>query len=319
MSDSSAGAGRFAPSPSGPLHIGNLRTAVVAWLFARSTGRGFLIRVEDLDRVRAGAESRQLEELAALGLTSDTAVVRQSERTALYEEALGTLTRRGLVYECFCTRRDIAEAASATHSPPGFYPGTCRSLSAEERARRRALRPPALRLRSDVDSWQIEDVLAGPVVAPVDDVVLRRNDGAVAYNLAVVVDDAAQGIDQVVRGDDLLSSTPRQAYLAYLLGLPVPEYAHVPLALNPEGRRLAKRDGAVTLEDLALLGYSPGSVLGTILASLVLPTGPLQAALDAFDPARLPRTPWVVDPLHLPSTGTAPTHHPSAPTDKVLP
>lgn len=318
MPNNSSGAGRFAPSPSGPLHLGNLRTAVVAWLFARSTGRGFLIRVEDLDRARAGAESQQLGELAALGLTSDTAVVRQSERTAVYEEALGALTRRGLVYECFCTRRDIAEAASATHSPPGFYPGTCRSLFAEERARRRVLRPPALRLRSDVDSWRITDVLAGPVAAPVDDVVLRRNDGAVAYNLAVVVDDAAQGIDQVVRGDDLLSSTPRQAYLSSLLGLPVPEYAHVPLALTPEGRRLAKRDGAVTLEDLALLGYSPGSALGTILASLDLPTGSLQAALEAFDPARLPRTPWVVDP-HLPSTGTGSTRQPSAPTDKVLP
>jgi glutamyl-tRNA synthetase len=288
-------------------------------LFARSTGRRFLIRVEDLDRVRAGAETEQLAELASIGLTSDSGVVRQSERTALYEEALDELARRGLVYECFCTRRDVAEAASAAHSPPGFYPGTCRGLTTAERARRRTLRPPALRLKSDVGTRSVKDLLAGSVTAPVDDVVLRRNDGAIAYNLAVVVDDAAQGVDQVVRGDDLLSSTPRQAYLASLLGLPVPEYAHVPLALTTDGRRLAKRDGAVTLEDLALLGYSPERVLGAILGSLALPSGSLEAALAGFDPARLPRAPWVVEPLHLPSTGTCPAPGPSAPTDRVLP
>lgn len=319
MSSSFSGAGRFAPSPSGRLHLGNLRTAVVAWLFARSTGRRFLIRVEDLDRVRAGAEAEQLAELASLGLTSDTGVVRQSERTALYEEALEDLSRRGLVYECFCTRRDVAEAASAAHSPPGFYPGTCRALSTGERVRRRTASPPALRLRSGVERWTVEDLLAGSVTAPVDDLVLRRNDGAIAYNLAVVVDDAEQGVDQVVRGDDLLPSTPRQAYLASLLGLPTPEYAHVPLVLTPDGRRLAKRDGAVTLEDLALLGQPPEHVRGTILASLGLPADSLASALAAFDPAQVPRTPWVVEPLHLPSTGPDRALRPSAPTDKVLP
>jgi glutamyl-tRNA synthetase len=313
------GAGRFAPSPSGHLHVGNLRTAVLAWLFARSTGRRFLIRVEDLDRVRAGAEADQLSELTALGLTSDTPVVRQSERTDLYARALSDLTRQGLVYECFCTRRDIAGAASAPHARPGFYPGTCRALSPGERDRRRAVRPPALRLKADVDSWRVEDLLAGTVSAPVDDVVLRRNDGAIAYNLAVVVDDAAQGVDQVVRGDDLLESAPRQAYLAALLGLAAPVYAHVPLAVTTAGRRLAKRDGAVTLEDLAGLGWRVPAVLEVILASLHLPGQSLDAALDVFDPGRLPRDPWVVDPEILFSTATGPARTSSAPTDKVSP
>ncbi len=313
------GAGRFAPSPSGPLHVGNLRTAVLAWLFARSTGRRFLIRVEDLDRVRAGAEAEQLAELAALGLMSDTAVIRQSERADHYALALGRLQDLGLVYECFCTRRDIAEAANAPHADPGFYPGTCRNLGDAERARRRAERAPALRLRSGVDSWAIDDVLVGRFRAPVDDVVLRRNDGVISYNLVVVVDDAAQGIDQVVRGDDLLASAPRQAYLASLLGLAIPTYAHVPLALSPQGQRLAKRDGAVTLEDLADLGHAPSAVLAAILGSLELPTGSLAAALGVFDAQRVPREPWIVDPAHLLSTVARPAPEQSAPTDKVHP
>ncbi|MEG9246789.1 tRNA glutamyl-Q(34) synthetase GluQRS [Arthrobacter sp. Soc17.1.1.1] len=317
------GAGRFAPSPSGQLHLGNLRTAVVAWLFARSSGRAFLLRVEDLDRVRAGAEAEQLAELAALGILSDGPVVRQSRNAARYDQALGRLQAEGLVYECFCTRRDVAEAASAPHGRPGFYPGTCRGLGEDERERRREQRRPALRLAAGVGSWVIEDLLTGHVTAPVDDFVLRRNDGVIAYNLAVVVDDAAQGIDQVVRGDDLLESAPRQAYLASLLGLPAPTYAHVPLAVSPGGRRLAKRDGAVTLEDLARLGWSPEAVLGVILASLGLPGGSLAAALASFDPARLPRDPWVVDPAVLSagpfSAPAGPACKPSAPTDKVLP
>ena len=313
------GAGRFAPSPSGQLHIGNLRTAVLAWLFARSTGRRFLVRVEDLDRVRAGAETEQLAELAALGLVPDAPVIRQSEQTGRYERALDRLMVQGRVYECFCTRRDIAEAASAPHGRPGFYPGTCRGLSEDERGRRRTQRRPALRLASAAGTWSIDDLMAGRVTAPVDDFVLRRNDGVIAYNLAVVVDDAAQGIDQVVRGDDLLDSAPRQAYLASLLGLPVPVYAHVPLAVSPEGRRLAKRDGAVTLEDLARRGWPARAVLGVILASLDLPDGSPEAALAVFDPLRLPRDPWVVDPAQLFPASTGPACKPSAPTDKVHP
>jgi len=286
-------AGRFAPSPSGELHVGNLRTAILAWLFARSTGRGFLLRVEDLDRARAGAEAEQLRDLAAIGVTWDGAVVRQTDRGAVYAEAIGRLGAAGLTYECFCTRREIQEAPSAPHAPQGAYPGTCRNLDPAELEFKRSTRPAAIRLRAGVTAFTVQDGLHGEFTGVVDDFVLRRNDGVTAYNLAVVVDDAAQGIDQVVRGDDLLPSTPRQAYLASLLNIPIPEYAHVPLVVNSDGARLAKRDGAVTLADLSLAGVSTAQVRGRILASVGLPAGTLEQALAAFQPASLPREPWV--------------------------
>ncbi|MEH0108443.1 tRNA glutamyl-Q(34) synthetase GluQRS [Tersicoccus sp. MR15.9] len=291
-------AGRYAPSPTGDLHVGNLRTALLAWAFARATGRAFLLRVEDLDRARSGSAERQLADLAAIGTDWDGDVVVQSARGTLYEEALHTLRERGLVYECFCTRREIAEAASAPHAAPGAYPGTCRNLDDAERATRRASgRPPALRLRAAVDAFTVHDVIAGHWTGPVDDLVLVRNDGTVAYNFAVVLDDGELGIDQVVRGDDLLSSAPRQAYLATVLGLTPPTYAHVPLVLGPTGARLAKRDGAVTLRDLVAAGSSVADVVGMIADSLDLP-GVRTAAglLAAFDPAALPRHPWTFTP-----------------------
>ncbi|MGP4030513.1 tRNA glutamyl-Q(34) synthetase GluQRS [Pseudarthrobacter sp. 1C304] len=286
-------AGRFAPSPSGELHVGNLRTAILAWLFARSTGRRFLMRVEDLDRARAGAEAGQLRDLAAIGITWDGGVIRQTDRGPLYAEAISRLSAAGLTYECYCTRREIQEAPSAPHAPQGAYPGTCRDLSAAVREAKRAVRPAAVRLRAAVTEAEVQDVLHGSYTGVVDDFVLRRNDGVTAYNLAVVVDDAAQGIDQVVRGDDLLPSTPRQAYLASLLNMPVPEYAHVPLVLNAGGARLAKRDGAVTLTDLAAVGVSVDQIRDRLLASLGLPAGRLEHALAVFDPAKLPRDPWI--------------------------
>lgn len=286
-------AGRFAPSPSGELHVGNLRTAVLAWLFARSTGRRFLLRVEDLDRARAGSEAQQLRDLAAIGVEWDGPVVHQTDRGRLYKEAISRLEADGLTYECFCTRREIQEAPSAPHAPQGAYPGTCRDLSMVEIQAKRALRPAATRLRSAVNHWRVEDALHGSFTGLVDDFVLRRNDGVTAYNLAVVVDDAEQGIDQVVRGDDLLPSTPRQAYLASLLNIPAVEYAHVPLVVNSDGARLAKRDGAVTLGDLAAVGISADEARRRILVSLGLPGDSLEAALRAFDPALLPREAWV--------------------------
>ena len=298
-------AGRFAPSPSGELHVGNLRTAILAWLFARSTGRRFLMRVEDLDRARAGAEAEQLRDLTAIGVDWDGGVVRQTDREHLYAEAIAQLTAAGLTYECFCTRREIQDAPSAPHAPLGAYPGTCRNLGEAEREAKRAARPAAIRLRSGVAEATVRDVLHGSYTGVVDDFVLRRNDGVTAYNLAVVVDDAAQGIDQVVRGDDLLPSTPRQAYLASLLNMPVPEYAHVPLVLNADGARLAKRDGAVTLADLALAGATTDRVRDVLLASLGLPAGPLDHALAVFDPAALPREPWVWPGIPDAQPGTA--------------
>lgn len=286
-------AGRFAPSPSGELHVGNLRTAILAWLFARSTGRSFLLRVEDLDRARSGAEALQLRDLAAVGLTWDGEPVRQTARASLYDAAIDRLRTAGLTYECFCTRREIQEAPSAPHAPQGAYPGTCRNLEPAELEFKRSSRPAAIRLRAAVREFTVQDVLHGTYTGVVDDFVLRRNDGVTAYNLAVVVDDAAQGIDQVVRGDDLLPSTPRQAYLASLLDIPAPEYAHVPLVVNSDGARLAKRDGAVTLGDLAATGVTVEAVRDRLLESLGLPAGNLEQALRAFDPDTLPRTPWV--------------------------
>lgn len=295
------GAGRYAPSPSGRLHLGNLRTALVAWLFARSTGRRFLMRIEDVDRGRdAGVAGEQLAELAAIGIDWDGDPVVQTERRAAHDAAIAQLASRGLVYECTCTRREILEAPSAPHAAPGAYPGTCRTRTEQERADARAAiapRLPALRLRSEVTELSFEDVLLGEVTASIDDFVLKRGDGAIAYNLAVVVDDADMGVDQVVRGDDLASSTPRQMLLQRLLGLPTPMYAHVPLVLGPSGARLAKRDGAVTLEDLAEQGVSAESVRDELAASLGLsqPGESLSMAelLERFDPRRLPREAWV--------------------------
>jgi glutamyl-tRNA synthetase len=285
--------------------VGNLRTALLAWLFARTSGRRFLLRVEDLDagRSSAAAAGRQLADLAAIGLDWDGDVTYQSRRGAHYRDAIGRLERAGLTYPCFCTRRDILDAPRAPHTPPGAYPGTCRDLTPEQvRAKRLANpgRPPALRLRTDGRTVAVMDRLRGAYRGAVDDFVIVRGDGTPAYNLAVVVDDGAAGVDQVVRGDDLLSSAPRQAYLAGLLGMPVPEFCHVPLALGHSGARLAKRDGAVTLRELTAQGFTPRQVLSGIAGSLGL-VGPGElvdsprALLARFDPAALPRDPWRVD------------------------
>ncbi len=298
--------GRFAPSPTGPLHLGNLRTALLAWLFARSAGTRFLVRVEDLDRsrVRPDVEEAQLADLRAIGLDWDGLVVRQSERIPLYEEAIARLDSDGHLYPCYCTRAEIRASVSAPHGIPAAdrYPGTCRKLTATERAEREATgRPPALRVRAEGARVAFEDRLLGRHEEEVDDFVVRRNDGAPAYQLAVTVDDAAQEIGEVVRGADLVDSTPRQLLLAYLLGLPVaPRYAHVPLVLGPDGRRLAKRHGAVTLAERSLLGEEPGEILGWMARSLGLAElgeAPTPADLLArFAPDRLPLEPTVWSP-----------------------
>ncbi|MGJ3509265.1 tRNA glutamyl-Q(34) synthetase GluQRS [Enemella sp. A6] len=308
-----AGAGRYAPSPTSPLHLGNLRTALVAWLLARSTGRAFRLRIEDLDQQRvAGAPAvaaQQVEDLAAIGLDFDPPTVVQTERLAVYEQALERLD----VFECFCTRKDIALASTAPHAADGLrpYPGTCRNLDEAERRRRRRERPPALRVRAEGARFTITDRWHGRVGAVVDDFVVRRSDGAFGYHLAVVVDDLAMGIDQVCRGDDLLSSAPRHGWLADRLGGPVPEFAHVPLVVNDEGKRLAKRDGAITLAEVAERGWTPGRVRSLLAASLGLaepgPDGPdgvhpgeqvgTDELLRRFDPAVMPDQPWVLPRL----------------------
>ncbi|HEX2728272.1 MAG TPA: tRNA glutamyl-Q(34) synthetase GluQRS, partial [Rubrobacteraceae bacterium] len=260
----------------------------------------FLVRVEDLDRsrVRPGVEAAQLADLRALGLDWDGPVVRQSERLGLYEDAIARLDAGGLLYPCYCTRAEIRAAVSAPHgiSAADHYPGTCRDLTAAQRAEREAAgRPPALRVRAEVARIEFEDRLLGPREDVVDDFVVRRNDGAPAYQLAVVVDDAEQRIGEVVRGADLVDSTPRQILLARLLRLRVPRYAHVPLVLGPDGQRLAKRHGAVTLADRAAAGEGPGEVLGWMARSLGM-AGPdetltLDGMLARFDPSRIPTEP----------------------------
>jgi glutamyl-tRNA synthetase len=297
--------GRFAPSPTGPLHLGNLRTALLAWLFARSAGGRFLLRMEDLDPVATREEHvvGQPADLAALGLDWDGPVERQSEHLDRSHAAIARLEAAGLTYPCYCTRREIQEAASAPHGadPMGAYPGTCRDLDdADRKARAAGGRRPALRLRAGGATVGFEDRLHGWTEGTVDDLVLRRNDGIPAYNLVVVVDDAAQGVDEVVRGDDLLSSTPRQVHLARLLGLEPPRYAHVPLVLGVDGARLAKRHGAVTLADRAARGETPADVRAFLAATLGLAESAERPSahdlLERFDPAALPRQPLVLEP-----------------------
>ena len=293
--------GRFAPSPTGTLHIGNLRTALAAWLAARSVGSGFLLRFEDLDSAtaRPAHEAGQRRDLERLGLDWDDEPVRQSERLERYEDALADLTARGLTYRCWCSRREIREAASAPHLPSGHYPGTCRTLTAAEVAEREAGgKPPALRLRTEHPEVTVVDRLHGPHTEVVDDFVLRRGDGTPAYNLVVVVDDAAQGVEEVVRADDLLSSTPRHAHLQHLLGLPEPRWLHVPLVLGPDGDRLAKRDGAVTLDDRLDIGDRPERIVAVLAASLGLPVPEAEVRAadlrDRFSVDQIGRSPWTL-------------------------
>ena len=245
----------------------------------------------------------QPADLAAIGLDWDGPIERQSEHLDRSHAAIEGLTAAGLTYPCFCTRREIQEAASAPHGlePAGAYPGTCRDLTEADRAARLAGgRRPALRLRAGGAVEGFEDHHHGWVEGAVDDLVLRRNDGIPAYNLAVVVDDDAQGVRQVVRGDDLLGSTPRQIHVARLLGLDAPAYAHVPLVLGPDRSRLAKRHGAVTLADRAERGETPSRVVGFLAASLGLAAAGEEVTpdrlLERFDPAALPTEPLVLEP-----------------------
>jgi glutamyl-tRNA synthetase len=253
--------GRFAPSPTGDLHLGNLRTAIAAHERAVRAGGDFLIRMEDLDRVTSSETwvIRQMIDLAAVGVSSGDPVVRQSERFEIYNKYVRDLDDRGLTYRCFCSRKDIAEAASAPHGDTQIYGGRCRDLTQQEQESLARSRPAAIRLRVDEHTRSI---------GLVDDVVLVRNDGVPAYNLAVVVDDELQGVTEVVRGRDLESVTPSQQYLQQLLGFRSLTYVHLPLVVGPDGARLAKRHGGVTIPDCLRLGFSPQAVRRALLRSL---------------------------------------------------
>ena len=286
--------GRFAPSPSGRMHLGNLFCALLSYLSVKSRGGEWILRIEDLDTARCRPDyARQVEEdLRWLGLAWDEggsaggpdAPYFQSQRTALYEAALARLRGMGLVYPCFCTRAQL-HAASAPHREDGLtvYPGTCRGLTPEDIARREAAgRKGALRLRVPEETVTFTDGHLGEVTEylPTDcgDFLLRRSDGLSAYQLAVVVDDAAMGVTEVVRGADLLSSTPRQLLLYELLGWEAPEFYHFPLLLSPDGRRLSKRDGDLGLGALRER-YTPEEIIGKL------------AYLAGQNPGGGPRTP----------------------------
>jgi len=239
--------GRFAPSPTGPLHLGSLVAAVGSWLFARAAGGRWLVRMEDLDtpRVVDGSAEEILAALRGYGLEWDGEVVWQSQRIELYARALAMLRARGMAYDCACSRAELQLAASAPLGSEPVYPGTCRNgLPAGRMARAVRFRvPPGVIAFDDLLRGHIEE----DVAACTGDFVIKRADGPFAYQLAVVVDDAAQGVTQVVRGGDLLSSTPRQIALQRALDLPTPTYAHLPLVLAPDGTKLGKRDGALPL------------------------------------------------------------------------
>ncbi len=286
--------GRFAPSPTGPLHLGSLVAAVGSWLFARRSGGRWLVRMEDLDapRVVPGAAEDILGALRRYALEWDGDVVWQSHRIALYEEALASLRSRGLVYDCACSRAELQRAASAPLGVEAVYPGTCRDgLSAGRLARAVRFRvPPGVITFDDAIAGRIEENVA----AATGDFVIKRADGPFAYQLAVVVDDAAQGVTQVVRGGDLLSSTARQIALQRALGLTEPTYAHLPLVTAPDGAKLGKRDGALALPalDVARVRATLAAAL-RILAIDVVEDEPrvmLDEALHRLDVAAIPHS-----------------------------
>lgn len=268
--------GRFAPSPSGRMHLGNVYAALMAWLSVRSQGGRMVLRIEDLDdRCRRGRwDALLIEDLEWLGLDWDEGPVYQSDRLDRYERAFEALRKQGLLYPCFCSRAEL-HAASAPHASDGtpIYAGTCRGLSAEDAARRRAERAGAWRLRvpsADDPRGDVAftDRVYGPqhetLARDCGDFLVRRSDGVFAYQLAVCVDDAEMGVNEVVRGRDLLGSSARQMYLQDLLDLPHPAYAHVPLLVTADGRRLSKRERDCDLGELRARFGTPEALLGMV-------------------------------------------------------
>ncbi len=264
--------GRLAPSPTGLMHLGNAWAFWLAWLDVRSVGGRLLLRLEDIDPLRSKPHYAQAlrRDLAWLGLDWDLEAPPQSQRSAAYEEALAGLKRRGLIYECYCSRKELRSVAAAPHVDDSGapYPGTCRELTEQRRAQLRASgRRPSLRLRCPLErSWPFRDRLWGLQERSLrecgGDFVLRRSDGVYAYQLAVVLDDLAAAVNSVVRGRDILVSTPRQLCLIELLGGQAPAYAHLPLVLDWEGERLAKRHDSLSLEALRQAGLRPQTLWG---------------------------------------------------------
>ena len=311
---------RFAPSPTGDLHVGGAWTAIASWALARASGGVTVLRVEDIDtpRVAAGSASRIAEDLAWLGLDWDEgpdsggshAPYTQSERASIYDAKLAELADAGLTYPCDCSRAEISRVASAPHAGEEIvYPGTCRDAPRD----REMKRAPAIRLRvPDGATVVFDDLVRGRVEQHVDvnvgDFVLRRGDGVYAYQLVVAVDDAAMRISHVVRADDLLASTPRQILLMRLLGVPpreVPSYAHVPMVVGAEGDRLAKRVGSTTIRSLRARGLTADEIVGALSHGLGLVTGdPRPLSPREVATALQPASAWRQAPWPLPTAWT---------------
>lgn len=307
--------GRLAPSPTGLLHLGNAWAFLLAWLAARAEGGQVLLRLEDIDPERSKPDLAReaLRDISWLGLDWDEGPdvsgpfgpYEQSARLDSYAAALDGLCRAGHAYPCFCSRKELRSLASAPHAEDGspVYPGTCRGLTEAQREElARQGRRPALRLRCPEEVLAFDDLIAGPQKLSLaecgGDFAVRRSDGVFAYQLAVVLDDAAMGVTQVVRGEDILTSTPRQIHLQRLLGAPRPEYAHLPLVLDAQGERLAKRHGALTLAALRERGVSARSVVGYLAwrAGLRDAPSPLSACnlVRGFDLKDLRREPVIL-------------------------
>ena len=265
--------GRYAPSPTGALHLGNLRTALLAWLSARSQNGQFLLRMEDLDtpRVVPGSADQILKDLEWLGLDWDGPVMYQSARIDDYQYAMDKLSRRRLVYPCFCSRKEILQVSSAPHGNTSVYRGTCRGLSLEEQKKKAQQKSPSYRIIASDD-----------LLSEVGDFVIKRADGLFAYQLAVVVDDLEQGVTEVVRGADLISSTSRQLYLADQLEIakePI-KYFHAPLMLDPQGQRMSKRDGSESLSSWRASGKDANELLAYFAKSLGMTLKPQRISLS---------------------------------------
>lgn len=308
--------GRFAPSPTGPLHIGSLVAALGSYILARQAGGCWLVRMEDLDtpRVVPGAADDILHTLESLGFTWDGPVIRQSDRTDAYAAAFTQLLAQEAVFPCSCSRAAIVRVATAPHDgEPGelVYPGTCRQGIPDGTA------PRAFRVRVPDAPISFLDQIQGPqafnLARICGDFVIKRADGLFAYQLAVVVDDAAQQVTQVVRGADLLSSTPRQILLQQLLGIPTPTYAHLPLIMGPAGGKLSKRDTTISLAHGSQLAQRSGELLAAAASCLgyrlppELRTSPgrvvLDWLLDTFDAVTIPRGPLAAPKIPLELSG----------------
>jgi glutamyl-tRNA synthetase len=306
--------GRLAPSPTGAQHVGNARTYVIAWLSARSRGGRVVLRIEDIDspRVKTGAAEQALDDLRWLGLDWDANPIVQTQRLAIYEQALERLKSQELVYPCTCTRADIERAASAPHAEHegAPYPGTCAGRCAADAATL-GDRPLAWRFRVGDGRCPFVDGFLGPVEVDLKaiggDFVVWKSSGTPAYQLAVVVDDAAQDVTEVIRGDDLISSTPRQLLLYRALGLTPPAFTHVPLVVGPDGRRLAKRHGDTRLASLRSAGVPAHALVGLLAWSCgwTPRVEPISAAdlFPLFHLNTLPREPFVLSPQLLSQIG----------------